>query len=64
MNFIKGAGNLEADFRYTNFFLASDPPTGGGGFLLNQQPAPGLSRGTWRSTLTYNSQTSDHVSRL
>ena len=26
MKFVKGA-NLEVDFRYTNFYLASDPPS-------------------------------------
>ena len=40
MKFIHGGRKFEADKKYTNVFLASDPPThpptppGGGGFLL------------------------------
>ena len=47
MKFIKRAGNLRLDFRYTNLFLASDPPPprpgpGRGGVLLKQSPDGGV----------------------
>ena len=40
MKFIKGGPNLEVDFRYTNFFLASDPPPPR--YSINQPLSKGL----------------------